>query len=287
MRQNSWLIGDWQGGFPVLAAHFARLRGFNVEFCPAPAGALPSLEAGPNQLVATNFQVVERLAAAAKTQLRDWVEKGTTLYVRGAPNSGGHYSLMPFHESCFRYAGEKPAVSYRFGKDPTLPAALEGEQASCEIPIPCAEEVMEPFRPLLYARGHDGKERPAIFSLRYGAGTVVYDLHSDDINSPTAPLLSRLGNRSERPASVGALLAADIAAGRDPKLPSAFNIVIDDRPRNYDYFSASRLWRLLQHLEDLYPGIHVDFAWTPDQMHTGRRYIEIIKQFNTGFVWHG
>jgi hypothetical protein len=43
----------------------------------------------------------------------------------------------------------------------------------------------------------------------------------------------------------------------------------------------------MRHLNDRFFGIHVDFGWTPDQSRPSRRYIEILKEYQCGFVWHG
>ncbi len=67
----------------------------------------------------------------------------------------------------------------------------------------------------------------------------------------------------------------------------AYNLLLDDRPRNFDYLNAGRVARWLANLESLAPGTHVDFAWTPAYAHPDQRYIDALKRFKTGFVWHG
>jgi len=100
-------------------------------------------------------------------------------------------------------------------------------------------------------------------------------------------LLAELSSPTRRPASVGALAVVDWAAGRDPAIPAPINLVIDDRPVNYDYFNAGKLQAFLQHLDDRCPGIHTDFAWTPYHTRPHRGYLDVLARHNTGFVWHG
>jgi hypothetical protein len=76
-----------------------------------------------------------------------------------------------------------------------------------------------------------------------------------------------------------------LASAAPPK--SYFNLVIDDRPANLDYLSTARLRAFMRHLNNQFFGIHVDFGWTPDQLCPSRRYIEILKEYHCGFVWHG
>jgi hypothetical protein len=83
------------------------------------------------------------------------------------------------------------------------------------------------------------------------------------------------------------LVAFDRALGRDADRPVGCHIVLDDRPVNLDYFNFRTLRNFLRYLTDRSPGIHIDFGWTPDQNRPSRRYVEAIKQFNAGFVWHG
>jgi len=85
----------------------------------------------------------------------------------------------------------------------------------------------------------------------------------------------------------GALAAIDYAGGRDASLSAPINLVIDDRPINHDFFNNGRTERFLRHLDSRCPGIHIDFAWTPNQARVPHRYINILRNHNTGFVWHG
>jgi hypothetical protein len=78
-----------------------------------------------------------------------------------------------------------------------------------------------------------------------------------------------------------------LAAGIDPADRPALNLTVDDRPANFDYLTSHKLDRWLRRLDTRWPGVHVDFAWTPDQIRPARGYIETLKRYNTGIVWHG
>jgi hypothetical protein len=96
-----------------------------------------------------------------------------------------------------------------------------------------------------------------------------------------------MANREYRHQDIGALVAVNQVSGDDWSQPPSFNIVIDDRPVNYDHFNAAAVTRFLRHVSDLYPGAHTDFAWTPCHTSVSRGYVQAMKRFPTGFVWHG
>jgi hypothetical protein len=122
--------------------------------------------------------------------------------------------------------------------------------------------------------------------MEVGAGLAIFDLHAD-ADTEERDLLTELASPTRRTASVGALAAVDWAGGRDLSIPAPVNLVVDDRPINYDYFNAGMLEALLRHLETEYPGIHTDFAWTPIHTRPHRAYLDVLSRYNTGFVWHG
>jgi hypothetical protein len=130
-----------------------------------------------------------------------------------------------------------------------------------------------------------GADSPSIFTIEVGEGLMIFDLYNDDDDEKD--LVASLADPSSRAASVGALVAVDWAMERKMAAPAPINLVIDDRPTNYDYFNAGKLDAFLNHLETQYPGIHTDFAWTPSDTRPHRRYIEVLRRYNTGFVWHG
>lgn len=254
-----------------------------MELCLADGGAIPSIPASRNQLVAINSDLLARLGLEAKASLRKTAENGATIYVRGGLEPGRSYSLQPFSDQGFQFSID-PVGGCEFSPHPILPAAIAGERIDAHVTS------------LPRALGLDGRARPivsaaegaSIFTIDVGGGMVLFDLHADDDDGESEKnLLAELAQALRRAASIGALAAVDWAAGRNPATPAPVNLVIDDRPINYDYFNNAQLEALLNHLESQYPGIHVDFAWTPRDTRPHRSYIDVLRRYNTGFVWHG
>jgi len=283
-QPKCWLIGN-SPEFPPAVGRIARLRGLEVEICPADESAIPSSLAARNQLVAINFDQLARLAPDAKVRLRELAENGATIYVRGALEPGRRYSLLPFSDQQFEFS-KQPADGYQFSAHPILPGAITGERISTQLNLPVAAGLDHRARPLVSSLRRAGAAMPSIFSIDAGDGLAIFDLHPDH-DSDEHELLAELAAPSSRTASVGALAAVDRAAGRNPAIPAPINLVIDDRPVNYDYFNAGTLQAFLQHLDDQCPGIHTDFAWTPNHTRPHRKYLDVLGRHNTGFVWHG
>lgn len=239
-----------------------------------------------NQLVAINFDLLASLGSEAKALLRRSAENGATIYVRGELTPNRLYSLQPFSEQRFEFS-INPAGGCRYSNHSLLPAAVAGEQIEARVmTMPQALGLDTRARPIVSAVHPSESEPPSIFAVEVGAGVAIFDLHADEDDQAT-DLLLQLAEPSSRAAAIGALAAVDRAAGRDPAVPPPVDLVIDDRPTNYDYFNVPRLEAFLNHLEALYPGIHVDFAWTPRDSRPHRRYLDVLRQYNTGFVWHG
>jgi len=251
----------------------------------ADGAAVPSRFEGRNQLVAINFDLLERLERQAMTRLRESAESGATIYVRGALQPGRVYSLRPFSDQRFKFS-IKPADGYRFSTHPILPAAIAGERIATRLKMPQALGLEDSARPIVSSLHNFGPERPSIFALEVGSGLVIFDLHADDYDEGRDPVAD-LVEPAMRTAGIGALAAVDWAAGRDPATPAPVNLVIDDRPINYDYFNAGKLDELLQHLEAQCPRFHLDFAWTPSHTRPHHGYLNVLRRYNTGFVWHG
>ncbi|HJU28387.1 MAG TPA: hypothetical protein VJ718_04410 [Candidatus Binataceae bacterium] len=285
MKAKCWLIGNPDGSFPSNAQAAARMRGLSLFFCPAAEGELRALPAHNRTLLAISFERMRSLSRVEKRRLSESVMSGATLYVRGGLRRGEPLDLAPFMPSTAEAPGEIATSSYRFTFDPLLPRVLHGEHAEGDFRIPAARGLGRQGRPLLVAREADSTLWPALFAIEHGDGIVLCDLH-DDV-SDERPLLRRLENSATMPGAIGAVIAAERAAGLRPEITPSFNIVIDDRPANLDYFNVHSLRAFLSHLGDRCPGVRVDFAWTPDQSRPSRRYIETLKEFNTGFVWHG
>jgi len=242
-------------------------------------------QASRNQLIAINFDLLGRLEPDTKARLREIVERGATIYVRGALEPGRRFSLQPFSDQQFDFLN-KPAAGYQFSTDPILPGAIAGERVTTQLNMPLAAGLDNSLRPLVSSLHRSGLGVPAIFSIEVGAGLAIFDLHPDN-EYDERDLLTELATPTRRAASIGALAAVDRVAGRNPAIPVPINLVIDDRPINFDYFNAARLRAFLRHLDDQCPGIHTDFAWTPSHTHPHREYLSVLEQHNTGFVWHG
>jgi hypothetical protein len=283
-RPKCWLIGN-SPELPSAAGRVARLRGLDVEICSADGAAIPSPPAVRNQLIAINFDLLARLEPDAKARLREFAESGATIYVRGALEPGRRFSLLPFSDQQFEFLN-KPAAGYQFSTHPILPRAIAGERVTTQLNMPLAAGLDDSVRPIVSSLHRSGFGTPSIFSIDVGAGLAIFDLHPDD-EYDERDLLAELTTPSRRVASVGALAAVDWAAGRNPAIPVPINLVIDDRPINYDYFNAGQLRAFLRHLDDQCPGIHTDFAWTPSHTRPHREYLNVLGQYNTGFVWHG
>jgi hypothetical protein len=263
----------------------ARLRGLEVEVCPADEAAIPSPSAARNQLVAINFAQLARLEPDAKARLREAAESGATIYVRGALEPGRRFSLMPFSNQQFEFVNQ-PAGGYQFSTHPILPDAIAGELVTAQLNMPTAIGLDHSVRPIVSSLHRLGFATPSIFSIQVGSGIAIFDLHPDH-GYDEHDLLTELTAPATRAARIGALAAVDWVAGRIPAIPVPINLVIDDRPINLDYFNAGSLQAFLQHLDDKFPGIHTDFAWTPSYTRPHRRYLDVLAAHNTGFVWHG
>jgi hypothetical protein len=256
-----------------------------VSLCAADEAAFPSMFAARNQLIAISFDLLARLEPEAKARIRESAERGATIYVRGALEPGRVYSLQPFSDQRFEFS-IRPADGYQSSTHPILPSAIAGERIATRLNMPQAAGLEDPARPLVSSLHPFGPERPSIFAVEVGAGMAIFDLHADS-DVEDLELLADLASPARRAACIGALATVDWAAGRDPAMPAPVNLVIDDRPINYDYFNAGNLDAFLAHLERQCPGIHTDFAWTPWHTRPHRGYLNVLSRYNTGFVWHG
>ncbi len=268
------------------AARFARLRGIGLVHCEEVDG-LPVRVPGPT-MIAIGASRWQALSDRGRRHLAKLVGEGAALYLRGLPQPDGLLNLAPFTQGGVRISRERRAVGYRFTASRMLPGVLAGEAvASCSFEAHGAERGPGPAEELLMVRHVDGNERAAIFGLRYGRGYVICDLHPEDEDGAEAPLLVRLTVPEMRHREVGALVAADRAAHADTERLPPFNVTIDDRPANLDHFNTATLSALLRHIEKVCPGAHTDFGWTPRHTHASQSYLEVMKNFATGFVWHG
>ena len=274
-------------GADCAAARFARLRGARLVHCPdfdALPGQLPQ-----RSMIALAGSRLRDASGRHRWHLANLVGEGATLYIRGVAPRSATLDLRPFAPVELAIAAESRTVGYRFTESRMLPAALAGEEVVGGLfDAPGVERrPNSSMEELLTLRHVDGVERAAIFALRHGRGCVIYDLHPEDEADDDAPIVARLARRESRHRDAGALVASNRAAGMDPAWLPPFDLVVDDRPANFDHFNAAPVTALLRHIEHLCPHAHTDFAWTPSHTSPCRGYLEAMKQFSTGFVWHG
>jgi hypothetical protein len=282
-----FLIDSPSGRPGSAAARFARFREIPL-LRSGEAASLPS-QAPPNSLIAIGGSHFQALSPHEKKHLASLTGDGATLYIRGLPKHRASIDLAPFAPLELPIAPEHRASGYRLGASRMLPAALAGEEiAGGLFEAPGVERrSAQAFEDLVLVRHLDNVERTAVFAIRYGQGCAIYDLHGADDENGDLPLLARMANRHYRHQEIGALIAANRASGIDHSRPPPFNLVIDDRPINYDHFNAAAISAFLRHISEMCPGAHTDFAWTPCHTSVSRVYVQAMKRFPTGFVWHG
>ena len=285
IQATCWLIADAREPLAKLVRQFADLRGVPVRLSPLCDGMLPPLPSTPGNLIAIGAESFERLASPERKRVeifcRGWGDPLSTRFqARPIPYT------PTFCRARFLIIRERSVSGYRLSTDSAIPKVLQNELSVAEMELTISDLSATPATALLSAEGSTGKEAVSIFAFRYGKGLAIYDLLP---SAPVGddPILFRFTDAGKRCSNLGPLIAIDSATGRDNLRPSSFNLVIDDRPVSFDYFSRSRLNRFLNHLEALFPGVHVDFAWTPNQRHPSHRYVSTLKAFNCGFVWHG
>jgi len=283
MTANCWLIDD-QKRPPAVALEIARLRGMKVDrLAFSSEASMAELKAAAS-LLTISFDRLRELSAAARSRFKRSVEQGITLHVKGGMTAGQPVSFAPFADGQLT-AIRTAATGYHLTDHPMLTAMLKNEERPVELAMLAVSGLPVAAEPLLMTHCADGIERPSIFIIRAGNGVVIYDLTPEAPAQPM-PLLTMLEDPMILPAGVGALTAASIAWKAQPPA-SQLNLVIDDRPADFDYFNCARVLAFLRHLEHNFAGVHVDFAWTPDQSHPGRQYVAALKSFRAGFVWHG
>lgn len=258
---------------------------------PCGSGALGDIPAKPGVLIAIDFESFRSLDESLRVSLREKIIAGATCYMAGRL-AREQYSLSPLAPVAFKLAPQAERTSHTFSGHPLLPAVLHGESAENFHNISVARGSSALAQPLMLARTDDGAIASPLFAVNLGAGVIICDLIAGSLKGAAVETTQRLLLRLlEDPASrlqiIGALVAFDRALGRDSARPVACDIVLDDRPVNFDYFNIRSLRNHLNYLEDRCPGIHIDFGWTPDQNRPSHGYVEAIKQFNAGFVWHG
>jgi len=285
MNGECWLIGNPRGRWSSLMGQAASARG-RWSRSGASSPTLSNLPAGRGIVVAMAADQLAALAPADKRRIVERVAEGAALYVRGGFKPGECYSMAPFANGYFSIADTNRAFGWRLTDHRFLPRVITKEAATVEFESMTAAGTAESVEPILFMRSADNRERPAIFTIGCGAGSVIYDLTVEEIPS-SASLLGALEDPATFAGAIGAVVAASFASASAASPKPYFNLVIDDRPANLDYLSTARLRAFMRHLNNQFFGVHVDFGWTPDQLRPSRRYIEILKEYQCGFVWHG
>jgi UDP-glucose/GDP-mannose dehydrogenase family, central domain len=279
-----WLVGDPGGVTARIMHQFATLRGLDVRRCDA-IDDLPTSRNMFGALVAIDLGLFSRLTPATRERLQRLVSRGATLYVRGLP-AGELADLRPFVDRPIPVTRAQPAVRYRFAINPLIPAALAGEESRADLNFAPVADLGTDAKPLIISQTADGSEGTPLFAIRYEGGWAIFDLQGPTADCESSIVL-RLADAASRVANVGALIAANVAAGVDPAKASSVNFTIDDRPANFDYLNTVPLRAFFEHVTDRYSGAHVDFGWTPAHSHASRSYVEVLKEHRAGFVWHG
>ncbi len=284
---SCFLIDNVEASAGHVAARFAQLRGAHLVRCND-LDALP-VRRSQRSMIAISASRRQGLSDRHKSHLANLVGEGATLYVRGVARGCATLDLKPFASVELAIAAEHRAVGYRFTESRMLPSVLTGEEMVGDpFDAPGVERRFNAVtEEVLIVRHLDGVERAAIFALRYGRGCVIYDLTPEDEAGANVPLVAQLANREVRHLNVGALIAVNRLVGMEPTQLPPFNLTIDDRPASFDHFNAAPLSALLRHIDHLCPGAHTDFAWTPSHTSPCRGYLKTMKEFSTGFVWHG
>ncbi len=273
--------------FPLLAAQFAALRGVQCWRMDLAGADFSDAGFGPKVLLAMSHGTLASFNPAEMRALKAAVVHGASLYVRGGFLNGQTCSLTPFGLGAFRVHPCQATDGYQLCDHILLPQVLRNEAVTASLELPGAQ-IADSAAQALALRGSGAAELPFIFAVMCGSGVVIYDLTPDEVpHGAMTPIVQRLANPATRCFEVGALAAINYTTGRAPSTVGTFNLVLDDRPRNFDYFNVARATRWLGELERLCPGIHVDFGWSPQYDRPSARYIKALKRFNVGFVWHG
>jgi hypothetical protein len=284
-QRHCRIAGEAHPRLVGLTAGFAALREVALTG-PGDAAGLGLLPAGSNAstLVVAELPTYLRWDDATRRLLRAQLERGLTLYVRGAVGAGSGRVPLPEDGRWFEVQPLDRPASIRFAHHPLVPRALIDETATVNLQHPAAARPFPGLEMLVAAKDPAARRWPVVFALQAGAGRVIFDL-LDLPQDVERPIIERLSDPAERLLNLGALLAVDAIAPARPT--SSFALVLDDRPTNLDYFTRANLEHFLAHLREKCPGVHLDLAWVPGQSWPDFSYVETLKRWGAGFVWHG
>ncbi|MDO8432682.1 MAG: hypothetical protein Q7S58_09765 [Candidatus Binatus sp.] len=271
-----------------MATQYAYLFGFDCIRCD-PDEQLEFAGPKPGKaMLALSYRTLRYLGPDQLVRLRETAKAGAVVYIRGGFDGTQQCTLSPLIDATFLYVKDRRATAYRIEARWPMPEVLHGENSGGEFLLPSARGIPDQWQVLASAQFESGECAPFLFAIRCGAGYVICDLLADaPAGSPDTPILYRLANPAKRYRELGPLASIRIAAGVSPSARPAFNLTMDDRPANFDLLNSGNLRRWLEHVESRFHRAHVDFAWTPDQLYPARSFVEMLKRFNTGIVWHG
>jgi hypothetical protein len=274
--------------FPRVAAQMAMLRGLVCWRLDLAQGRLPDIRSGRSVLFAMSYSTLRSLKPADARRLRAQVENGNKLYVRGGFKDGQRCPFAPFGPGHFEVLAKQHTAGYSFTDHHLVPAVLRNERVIADMALPVALGTDRSADVLTAAHQPAAPKLPITFAVDCGSGSVIYDLLPDEVPvSPDTAVVDRLSDAASRCWDTGALIAVNHAQGRPSEKVPAYNLTLDDRPRNRDHFSTTRTRKWLEHIDSSCPGAHVDFAWTPIDNHPNTGYVRTVRRYNTGFAWHG
>ncbi len=210
MNGKCWLIGSPDGCWPSLLEQAASARGLRWSRSVASSPAFSNLPADRELVLAIAADRLAALAPADKQRMAERVAEGAMLYVKGGFKRGESFSMAPFANSCFSVADTNRALGWRLTDHRLLPRVIAKEAAIVEFESMTAEGTTESVEPILFVQPPDGRERPAIFTIGCGAGSVIYDLTTEEIRS-SASLLGTLEDPATLAGAIGAVVAAGFA----------------------------------------------------------------------------
>jgi len=290
MNSTLWLLRDPASGhLPAVITQYGQLYGLDCkEWKRNEPGDHVYGHDAQAIVVGLSYRSLRSLGNERALQLRNLVRRGATVYVRGGFLSKQSCSMSPIVDVNFSHTQGREGSLYRIESNSQVPAVLHEETGCADSPLAYAVGLPANAVPLASTQLETDEWCPFLFAIKCGAGVVICDLLPD---SPSValevPIVERIASSSKRHAELGALVVARLATGLSPERRPPLNLIVDDRPANFDLLNTQNLCRWLQHVGAQFPDAHVDFAWTPDQLYPARSYIKTMKKFNTGVVWHG
>ena len=248
--------------FPLVAYQWAALRGIRCWRMDLATGDFSASGLAPKALLALSYPTLTSFNPAELFALKIAVRRGATLYVRGGFSTGQRCALTPFGSGAFVVGATQRTGGYRLADHWLLPQVLRNEVSGAALDLPAAHTAEGTVQALASRLGAGAGELAFICAIPCGGGVVIYDLMPDEVAlGAAAPIAKRLADPAARCFDLGALAAVNHASGRPAATLAQYNLVLDDRPRNLDYFNVARVTRWLAQVERSCPGTHVDLLF--------------------------